>query len=133
MTLEELDNALTKVFGLDFSKEECRGVRDRVLARYGRHIQQSKGTICGRCWFKEKYGDCRRNCLYNSLPDNPVEVARRYLSTSNDVGVFPFLCLFVIPLYEEETGERDTMKKISSEFMKRWKRENPTEFDMERL
>ena len=68
----------------------------------------------------KKNGRCNESCPHNTSNRNPIDVARNYLSNPNDVNVFPFFCMFVIPLYERETGERDTMKKIAIDFRRAW-------------
>ena len=123
MTLEELDDALTKVFGLDFTKEECRGVRDRILTLHGNFLLNSRKTICAKCWLRENKG-CSHSCQYYTESTDPIEVSKEYLTNRNDVSIFPFICMFVIPLYEKETGERGTIQKLSVEYRKRWKKEH---------
>jgi hypothetical protein len=111
MTLEELDKALETVFALDFNDPACVGIRDRILESYGRSLLNSRDTMCSRCWIKGKKG-CQKHCRYN-LPLEPIQAARQYLGSPNDVNVFPFLCMFVIPLYEKETGNTGTLAKLA--------------------
>jgi hypothetical protein len=120
MTLEELDDALTEVFGLDFSKPECVAIRDRILTSYGTTLISEKKTICERCWRRE-HGKCTQECRYRNIEDVPIEASKEYLGRTNDVKLFPFICLYVIPLYEHDTGERDTLKKINQNYRKRMK------------
>jgi len=124
MTLEELDNGLTKWFGLDLSKEECRGVRDRILTLFGNHVLGFKRTACSRCWTRQNKGECDPGCPYLPGTENPLEAGLGYLSRPNDVGVFPFFCMFVIPLYERETGDSGVMEMLEREFRRRWRREH---------
>ena len=83
----------------------------------------SRKEICERCWLRQNKG-CNSQCQYHSDSTDPIEVSKEFLMSQNDVSIFPFLCMFVIPLYERETGERDTMKKITSAYKKRWKQEH---------
>ena len=114
MTLKELDEALVQVFSFDFSKPNCIAARDQILEFYGKHLLRSKETICSRCWMKQHKG-CRSGCKYN-MSENPIEAAREYLSVPNDVNIFPFFYMFVFPLYEKETGDTGTMKRIAREY-----------------
>ena len=123
MTLEELDDALTKVFGFDFTKQECRKVRDKIMELHGKYLLKAKEGICQTCWLRENKG-CNPSCQYYNVSSNPIEVSKEYLEHPNDISIFPFLCMFVIPLYEKATGEHDTMKKLTLEYRKRWKDEH---------
>ena len=116
MTLEELDNILTKVFGFDLNYEECRNVRDVILETHGRSLLEERSQRCSKCWFKE-HGGCSNLCPIYGKPDSPIEASKEYLSKPNDISVFPFVCLFVVPVYENVSGRTGVME----EFNKRYK------------
>ena len=67
-------------------------------------------------------GKCYQFCDLNNLPDDPVEVSKQYLSHPNDIKIFPFLCLYMVPVYEKLTGRKNTMQELAKEFDRRWKR-----------
>lgn len=90
-------------------------------------MKKSKEAICSRCWFKEQ-GKCNKICKYSRFKDNPIEIAHDYLSEINDVRLFPFLCQYVIPIYEKTTGNTGIMEKICKMFKKRLKKEHPDVF-----
>lgn len=123
MTLEELDKALEKT-GLDLTNPLDTEARNMVLARHGQSILDSKKDRCDRCWFKER-GKCSPDCELSHLPDDPVQVSIQCLSKRNDIQLFPFLCLFMIPVYEELTGRRDTMEALAKTFRKMWRKTHP--------
>ena len=58
----------------------------------------------------------------HSLSEDPIEVSKAYLGRPNDIQLFPFLCQFMIPVYEEVTGESNTMRMLLDEFKRRWKK-----------
>lgn len=121
MTLDELDNALVKLH-LDLTNPADLEVRDQILARHGQSILDTKKLRCKDCWRKE-HGKCNEGCGLYLHSDNPIEVSKAYLSKNNDISLFPFLCLYMIPVYEEVTGNKDTMKQLGQEFKRRWKEE----------
>lgn len=123
MTLEELDEALKKL-GLDIQGNQIGlNVRNRVLLRYGNDILAGKKERCQNCWLKE-HDKCGPRCpMYSKFDDKPIEAAKEYLSKPNNVRVFPFMCMYVIPVYEEITGQRDTMKELAKIFREQWKKE----------
>ena len=122
MTLDELDVALNKL-GLDVKgNPKDAAIRDEILIRHGRDFLQSKSKRCKDCWLKE-HGKCGPMCqMYTPLED-PLEVSKAILSKFNNIKLFPFLFLYMIPVYEEVTGNKDTVKKIAREFKRRWKTE----------
>lgn len=121
MTLEELDEALVKLH-LNLNSNAGQEARNRILERYGRTILDARSERCANCWQKE-HGKCTPNCRLYMHTTDPVEVAKSYLSQPNDVNLFPFVCIYVIPLYEETTGETGTMEKLMKDFKRRWKAE----------
>lgn len=121
MTLNELDEALTKLH-LDLTNKADLEVRDKILARHGQSILDTKAKRCKDCWLKE-HGKCNRGCRLYLNSDNPIEVSKAYLSQPNDISIFPFLYLYMIPVYEEVTGQKDTMKQLGKAFKQRWKKE----------
>ena len=121
MTLSELDEALTKLH-LDLENPADLEIRDKILARHGQSILDVKFNKCKDCWRKE-HNLCNKNCDFYSDSDNPIEVSKKYLSSPNDINLFPFLYLYMIPVYEEVTGSKDTMDSLRNAFKKRWKKE----------
>jgi len=116
MTITELDEALTKLHLADLE------VRDKILAHHGQSILNVKRKRCKDCWLKE-HGKCGEMCELHLLSDDPVEVSKAYLSSPNDISIFPFLYLHMLPIYEEVTGNKDTMKLLGKAFKRRWKEE----------
>lgn len=121
MTLNELDQALAKLH-LDLTNKADLEVRDQILARHGQSILDTKTKRCKNCWLRE-HGKCDRGCRLYLDSENPVEVSKAYLSNPNDISIFPFLYLYMVPVYEEVTGNKDTMKMLGNAFKKRWKQE----------
>ena len=121
MTLDELNTALTQLH-LDLTNPADVEVRDKILALHGQSILNAKKQRCKDCWLKE-HGKCNEGCRLYLDSDNPVEVSKAYLSKPNDISLFPFLYLYMIPIYEEVTGNKDTMKMLGKAFKKRWKQE----------
>ena len=121
MTLEELDNALTKLH-LDLTNPSDLAVRNKILARHGQSILDVKRQKCNDCWLKE-HGKCNPGCRLYLKSDDPVEVSKDYLSHPNDISIFPFMYMYMIPVYEEVTGRQDTMEKIGNAFKHQWKKE----------
>lgn len=121
MTLNELDEALTKLH-LNLANKADLEVRDKILARHGKAILDTKARRCQDCWLKE-HGKCDKRCRLYLNSDNPVEVSKAYLSQPNDISLFPFLYLYMIPVYEEVTGQKDVMKQLGRAFKQRWKQE----------
>lgn len=109
MTLEELDKMLEQT-GLDLSNPLDLDARNRVLALHGKMIMDSKEQICGKCWYKEN-NKCSENCFYYDMKD-PIEVSKAYLKSENEIKVFPFFAQFVVPVYEEITGDKGILKRI---------------------
>jgi hypothetical protein len=118
MTLEELDNALRQMF-LDLESESGQRIRDMVLYRYGQNMIDAKEWQCANCWRKE-HGKCSSQCHLHGMSSDPIKASKEYLSHTNDVKLFPFVCMYVIPVYEETTGEKDTMEKLMVEFKRKW-------------
>ena len=121
MTITELDEALAKLH-LDLENPADMEIRDKILARHGQSILDVKDMKCKDCWRKE-HGLCNSGCRLYLDSDNPVEVSKAYLSKPNDINLFPFLYLYMIPVYEEVTGNKDTIKQIGKAFKRRWKAE----------
>ena len=126
MTIEELDRAL-ETTGLDLSNPPDKEARDKVLRLHGLDLIQSKKSRCSRCWFKENRGECQRGCDLENLPEDPVEASLAYLSHPNEIQVFPFLWMYMIPVYKELTGRTNVVEDIRREFKRRWKKEHPDE------
>ena len=121
MTLNELDEALTKLH-LDLRNKEDLNIRDRILFLHGQSILKTKTHRCANCWMKE-HNRCNPGCRLYLDSDDPVQVSKDYLSKPNDISLFPFLYLYMIPVYEEVTGRKDTMKELGKEFKQRWREE----------
>ena len=119
MTLEELDKALEKT-GLDLSNPPDMEARNRVLARYGRDILASKSERCAHCWHREN-NRCTPYCSLYSIPSDPVEASIQRLSKPNDIQIFPFICTYMVPVYEEMTGQKNVLESIAKEYKRRWK------------
>ena len=128
MTLSELDGALTKL-KLDMSTPEGQKLRDKILALHGKSILGAKVQRCANCWLKE-HGRCNEGCELFTVSDDPVEASKDYLSKPNDTRLFPFLFLYMIPVYEEASGQKDTVKKLWRAFKERWKQEKGTAEDL---
>lgn len=122
MTLEELDNALKKL-GLDIESDAGKNTRNDILGLYGRSILNSKKERCLHCWMKETNQCGKFPCEYIGIPDDEVDVAVNYLSNRNDVNLFSFICMFVIPVYERTTGNENVMGKIEEAYRKQWLKE----------
>ena len=121
MTLSELGNALRKM-GLDLNTQAGRDALDRILVGFGKSILQYKNNRCSSCWMKKNRG-CSPNCELRDLPDDPLISAKAYLVAPNDVSLMSFIFEFVIPIYEQDTGNSGTIEKLRKEFAKRMKRE----------
>ena len=67
---------------------------------------------------------CSNTCYFNKLPKDPVEVSKNYLNSPNDINLFSFLCLYMIPVYEKITGQKNTMKKLARQFMRLMRQKN---------
>ena len=122
MTLAELDDVLDR-FGLDFESKEGLAIRDRILSDYGQSIIDSKPERCLHCQFRRNGMKCTMWCDMIDLPSDPKEVALKFINGRNSIQVFPFMCQFVIPVYEETSGETGVMDRIKDSFFKRWKEE----------
>ena len=121
MTLHELGDALRKI-GLDLNTQAGRDILDRILIEFGKSILNSKTKTCESCWMKKNRG-CSPNCELRDLPDDPLISAKAYLVAPNDVSLMSFIFEFVIPIYEQDTGNYGTIEKLRKEFAKRMKRE----------
>ena len=124
MTLQELDEALKKL-GLDIQGNPVdMDARNLILVRYGNDILAGKKERCQNCWLKE-HDKCGPRCpMYSKFNDNPLEAAKEYLSKPNNVQMFPFLCMYMIPVYEETTGNKGTMRELAKAFKEQWKKEH---------
>lgn len=121
MTLEELDEVLKKT-NLNLDHPKGKEIRDAVLRLHGTSLLSSKQDRCSHCWFKDN-GRCNPGCELYGMDDDPIEVSKHYLSAPNDISPFVFFCMFVIPVYEHVTGQKDCIKKFSQHFFERWKKE----------
>ena len=84
----------------------------------------AKRNRCQNCWLRE-HDKCGPRCpMYSRFDDKPIEAAKEYLSKPNNVQMFPFMCMYVIPVYEETTGNKDTMKELARAFKEQWKNEH---------
>ena len=117
MTLDELDSALT-VLGLDLQSNDGKSTKDRILAEYGRTIVESSKDACGKCDVvdKSKCGKCRHNYILKFK--SAIDVAKCYLGNVNDVNLMSFVVMYVIPIYERDTGRTGTMDLIANELKK---------------
>lgn len=121
MTLSELGNALRRI-GLDIDTKQGKNILDRILILFGENILKYKKKRCEYCWLKKNKG-CSDTCeLYGSI-DDPLMMAKLYLVSPNDVNLMSFIFEFVIPVYEQDTGNTGTIESIKKEFAKRMKRE----------
>lgn len=123
MTIEELDNALRKL-GLDIDCQAGKDIRSRILAMHGQGVLESKIQKCANCWLKSNKGICPDSCAYKDMPDDPAKASEAYLSRPNNVDMMPFIFLYVIPVYEETTGQKDTIKHIAEDYRKMQRRKN---------
>ena len=119
MTLEELDNALTRLH-LDLKNPVDIEIRNKILARHGKDLLDSKKFRCENCWIKENKGKCNPSCQMYNIPKDPVEASKKYISEPNNIYLFSFLCIYVIPVYEEITGNKNTMEKMAIDFKRLW-------------
>jgi hypothetical protein len=117
MTLDELDNALVKVFGFDFKYDECKKIRDIILGKHGTHLLEMKKDRCSKCWIKDNRG-CSDNCALKHMPTDPVKASMGVLSSPNDISIFPFVCQYVVPVFEKVTGQKNLMEKMYEEYKK---------------
>lgn len=62
-------------------------------------------------------------CEMNLLTNDPLKDAINSLSRYNDINLVSFICMYIIPVYEEDTGETGLMYRLASEFKKRWRKE----------
>ena len=120
MTLEELDAALEKT-GLDLTNPPVLEARNMVLEMHGQSIIKSRGDLCSRCWYKEN-GKCYAGCPMYGLPDDPVEASKRVLQGRNDIQLFPFLMMYMIPVYEKLTGDKGIVERMRKEYKKMYKK-----------
>ena len=117
MTLEELDKVLVEVFGFDFKYDECNKLKDLILKEHGNHLLNMKEDRCSKCWIKENKG-CSDKCALKHMPTDPVKASTGVLSSPNDISIFPFVCQYVVPIYEKVTGKKDLMKVMYEEYRK---------------
>lgn len=121
MTLEELDKALVEVFGFDFKYDECHKMKELMLRKHGMELLRTKEDRCSKCWIKDTRG-CSDNCALKHMPQDPVQASIGVLSFPNDISIFPFVCKYVVPIYEKVTGQKDIMKRMYEDY-KRFRRE----------
>jgi hypothetical protein len=57
-----------------------------------------------------------------NLPEYPVEVSKQVLSRPNNIQLFPFMCLYMVPVYEKLTGNQNTMKDLNRKFRALYKK-----------
>ena len=120
MTLKELDAALEKT-GLDLKNPPDLEARNMVLEMHGRDVLGSKADRCSRCWYKEN-NKCFPGCDMYGLSDDPVEVSKKILQGRNDIQLFPFMMMYMIPVYEKLTGNTDIMKRLREEYKRMYKK-----------
>ena len=82
----------------------------------------SKEDRCSKCWLKDNVG-CSDRCEFKNMSSDQFEVGMNHISMRNDIDLMQFIFMFVIPVYEEVTGNKDTMKQIGKAFKRRWKAE----------
>jgi len=58
------------------------------------------------------------------MSDDPVTASKQYISAPNDISTFPFICMYAIPIYEADTGEKNVMEKLQMSFSKLMKRKS---------
>jgi hypothetical protein len=44
------------------------------------------------------------------------------LNGPNDIKIFPFICLYVVPVYEQLTGKTNTLQEMEKQFERLMKR-----------
>ena len=120
MTIEELDNALGKM-GLILDSEGGQRTKNLILSNYGKYLITSYTSRCGHCWLKDN-NRCTDDFPVKHLPDDPEKMAVDYLSTYNEVKLMPFIVMFVVPVYEQTTGETNFMEKFKREYQRMWKK-----------
>lgn len=123
MTADEMDDALRRL-GLELDTEIGQKTRDRILLKYGEHLKNSKRDKCSKCWLKnvKKIQNCPSSCEFYGFDDGkPLEFAKRYLNRRNDIDLFQFVIRFVLPIYEEDTGNKDMMKLLYDDLRKKLK------------
>ena len=120
MTLEGLDEAL-RVLNLDIDCEEGMAIRNRILRKFGAHLLENKEGVCQKCWMKDNMG-CSNDCQMFDLPNDTLEAAIKYLNSNNDINRTAFVCMFVVPVYEEVSGKTGTMEELYKIFGRLWKK-----------
>ena len=120
MTLEEFDKALEKT-GLDLSNPPDMEARNMVLAMYGRDILAEKPMRCSRCWMRDN-GKCSQGCELYGVSEDPVEAAKQALTRENNVQMFQFMCMYMVPVYERLTDRTGTMDEIRKTFKRMWRK-----------
>lgn len=120
MTLDELDTALRKM-GLNIESEGGQRTRNLILSNYGKYLTYAQKSRCEHCWLKDN-NRCTDDCPVKHLPDDKVKMAVEYLSTYNEVKLMPFIVMFVVPVYEQTTGETNFMEKFKREYQRMWKK-----------
>ena len=119
MTLQELDDILQKL-GLDIQNNPIdMDARNKILALHGKSILETKRNKCNNCWLKEN-NKCGNICPIYFKSDNPIDISKEYLSKPNDIDAFPFLVLYMVPIYEETTGRKNFMKDMAKTFKEQW-------------
>ena len=130
MTLEELDEALVKM-GLNLDSDGGRKTKNMILSNYGEYLKSAHRYRCSHCWLKDN-NKCTEDCPIKHLSEDPLKLAIESLSNYNEVKLMPFVVMFVVPVYEMATGDKDFMKKFKLEYMRLWKRthkDNGTNLD----
>lgn len=120
MTIEELDEAL-RVLNLDIDCDEGKAIRARILKKFGAHLLENREKVCQNCWTRTNMG-CSNDCQLFDLPNDTLETALRYLKMRNDINRTAFVCMFVVPVYEEVSGKTGTMEEIYKIFGQMWKK-----------
>ena len=109
---------------LDFNNPADVEVRDMILRLHGQSLIDAKKAKCKTCWYKEN-GRCNPGCDIYAIGTDPIEASKGYLSRPNNVQVFPFVCKYVVPIYEKTTGDKGFMDRLKKQISNRWKKEHP--------
>ena len=123
MTLEELDDFLKKT-NLDLNNPADMEIRNKILALHGKSMIDAKQIRCNNCWYKDN-GRCNPACDLFGVTDDPIEASKAYLARRNNIQLFSFVFMYVFPVYEEVTGNKNVRKEFTKKIQERWRKEHP--------
>ena len=84
----------------------------------------SKEDRCSKCWLKDNVG-CSDRCEFKNMSSNQFDVGMNHISMRNDIDLMQFIFMFVIPVYEEVTGQKNVVEGLKEAYSKRWRKEHP--------